>query len=104
MERMDQPVGRAVGNWLEVVQSVELLRGCSRDKDLEHLCAVEAAYMLVLSGVVKTVAEGIGVARENLRNGAALRKFEEMVELQGGDVDSVRHLEKYPRARYQVGT
>ncbi len=81
---MDAPLGRSVGNALEVIESVETLRGCG-PRDLEELCVRLTAQMLVVGGVATDVAEGEQRARRALSSGAGLQKLREMVAFQGGD-------------------
>jgi pyrimidine-nucleoside phosphorylase len=98
---MDQPLGRAVGNALEVTESVETLRGRG-PKDLEDLSVELAAWMLSLAGAAPSVDAARPRVREALRSGAGLAKFREVIELQGGDpkvCDDPRHL---PAAREKV--
>ena len=97
---MDEPIGKAVGNWFEVVESVETLRG-EGPKDLEDLVVVQGGQMLLQGGVCGSLNEGIAMARENLRNGKALEKFWQMVERQGGDVDVVKGVKEYPKAKFR---
>ncbi len=83
LTRMDQPLGRAVGNALEVAECVETLKGRG-PKDLESLSVELAAWMLHLSKKVALEAARAEV-REALRSGAGLEKLREVIELQGGD-------------------
>ncbi|MDN5364280.1 MAG: pyrimidine-nucleoside phosphorylase [Eubacteriales bacterium] len=96
---MDQPLGRAVGNALEVAEAVETLQG-SGPADLEDLCLTLGAYMLYLAGEVEAPEEGRIVLTKILHNGEALRKFQELVARQGGDGRLVEEPEKVlPQAR-----
>ena len=92
---MDQPLGRAVGNWLEVAESIRTLRG-EGPKDLEDLCVELAAQMLVqahgASRGCGTRAEAAKLARGQLHNGEALKAFRKMVVAQGGDPTAVDDL------------
>jgi pyrimidine-nucleoside phosphorylase len=80
---MDDPLGRAVGNALEVVESIETLKGRG-PKDLEDLSVRLAARMIVLAGVADD-DEAERVVREALASGAGVEKFREIVAWQGGD-------------------
>lgn len=96
---MDQPLGRTVGNALEVAEAVETLQGRG-PADLEELCLTLGAYMLFLAGKVATPDEGRVVLTEILHNGEALRKFQELVARQGGDGRVVEEPEKVlPQAK-----
>jgi pyrimidine-nucleoside phosphorylase len=81
---MDAPLGRAVGNALEVIEAVATLRGCGPD-DLERLCVRLTAQMLVVGGIAPDVIDGEHRARRALSSGAGLEKLREMVAFQGGN-------------------
>jgi pyrimidine-nucleoside phosphorylase len=82
---MGQPLGRMTGNFLEVEESVLCLRG-QGPADLMALTYRQVAWMLVAGGVCPTVADGEALARKKLEDGSALKKWEESVAFQGGDV------------------
>lgn len=98
---MDQPLGRAVGNALEVAESVETLKGRGPG-DLESLSLELAAWMLSLSGAAGTLEEARGRVREALDSGAGLRRFQEVIERQGGDPRVCDDPARLPRARERV--
>jgi thymidine phosphorylase len=81
---MEQPLGRTVGNALEVQESIETLKGRG-PKDLESLSIELAAWMLALAGAASNVEKGRARVRDALSSGAGLRKLQEVIELQGGD-------------------
>jgi pyrimidine-nucleoside phosphorylase len=95
---MDQPLGNMIGNALEVVECVEILRGGGPD-DLRELCLELAGWMLYLGGVAKTVAEGKQESAKLIVSGKALEKFRKMVELQGGDARVIDDAQRLPQAR-----
>jgi pyrimidine-nucleoside phosphorylase len=96
---MDQPLGNMIGNALEVVEVVDVLRG-GGPQDLRDLCLELAAWMLHLGGVSKTVAEGKQESAKLLASGKALERFRQMVELQGGDPRVVDDPKALPQARH----
>ncbi len=98
---MDQPLGRMVGNALEVAESVETLKGRG-PSDLESLSIELAAWMVHLGGVVSGLEAARAKVRETLRSGAGLRKFQEVVALQGGDPRVCDDTALLPRARETV--
>jgi pyrimidine-nucleoside phosphorylase len=98
---MDQPLGNKIGNALEVIEVVEVLRG-GGPEDLRELCLELAAWMLHLGGVVKTVAEGKRRSAELISSGKALDKFRQMVELQGGNVGVIDDTKRLPQARHTL--
>ena len=81
---MSQPLGRAIGNRLEILEAIEILQGKGRE-DISHFICELAQIMLGLADVEKTVEE----IRQHLDNGQALAKFEEMVAAQGGDLEDL---------------
>ena len=81
---MSQPLGRAIGNRLEILEALEILQGKGR-QDISHFICELAQIMLSLANVEKTVEE----VRQHLENGKALKKFEEMVLAQGGDLEDL---------------
>jgi len=95
---MDQPLGNMIGNALEVVEVVEVLRGAGPE-DLRELCLELAGWMLHLGGVSKTVAEGKQQSVKLISSGKALEKFRQMVELQGGDPRVIDDDKRLPQAR-----
>jgi pyrimidine-nucleoside phosphorylase len=98
---MDQPLGRMVGNALEVQESIEVLHG-GGPQDLRELCFELAAWMFQLGGASKTVPEGRKLAEELISSGKAFAKFVQMVELQGGDVSTIHDPARLPSAKQQV--
>ena len=98
---MDQPLGNMVGNALEVVEVLEVLRG-GGPEDLRELCLHLSGWMLQLGGASKTVAEGKQISADLISSGKALEKFRAMVELHGGAPSVVDAPEKLPQARNRV--
>ncbi len=98
---MDQPLGHAVGNALEVQEAVATLRG-EGPGDLTELCLALGAEMLRLGGRVGDQEEGRALLRGQLRTGEGFRKFVEMVRAQGGDVASVEEPSRLPAAPVTV--
>ncbi|MBI4371995.1 MAG: thymidine phosphorylase [Elusimicrobia bacterium] len=96
---MDQPLGRCVGDALEVRQAVEVLRGGEAPADyLECLLAL-AGWMLALAGKAASPARGRELASARLRDGSALRAFREVVKAQGGDPAVVDDPGRLPASR-----
>lgn len=80
---MEQPLGMAIGNSLEVIEAIETLAGRG-PKDLEDICLILGAHMLVLAGKTDRLSEAIDLLRETISSGTALEKFRQMVKNQGG--------------------
>jgi len=98
---MDQPLGRYVGNALEVVEVLEVLRGEGPD-DLRNLCHELAAWMFLLGDRVRTVDEGKELSAKLIRSGEALNKFREMVKLQDGEARAIDDPARLPQAKSKV--
>ena len=81
---MSQPLGTSIGNRLEILEALEILQGKGREDITDFICEL-AQIMLDLANVEKSVSE----IREHLTNGAALKKFEEMIAAQGGDLEDL---------------
>ena len=96
---MDQPLGTHVGNSLEVVEVLEVLRGHGAD-DLRQLCLELAGWMFHLGGAADTVVQGKLEAERLIASGKALEKFREMVVLQGGDARAIDDPGRLPRAKH----
>ncbi len=98
---MDQPLGRAIGNALEVIESVETLKGRGPD-DVRELSLELAAQMLFLGGSATDIAEARRLAERMLHSGAGLEKFREIIAAQGGDPRVVDDYALLPQARYRL--
>lgn len=81
---MNEPLGNAVGNSLEIIESIETLKG-KGPKDLTDLSVALAGGMVYLAGLAKTLPEGKKRAQQALDDGSALEKFRELITNQGGD-------------------
>ncbi len=95
---MEQPLGRKIGNWLEVEESVELMSG-SMIPDLFKLTATLAGAMIFLGGKSQDLGQGEQMAVSRLLDKSALRKFEEIVGLQKGDVSYLKDWTRLKRSR-----
>ncbi len=88
---MSQPLGRLAGNWVEIAESMELLRGERNplSEDLREVSLILAGWMIFLGGKAANEHAGRNIAEEKLMNGSALSIFREMVEAQGGDLKAL---------------
>jgi pyrimidine-nucleoside phosphorylase len=96
---MNQPLGYAVGNSLEVIEAVETLKDNGPEDFLEH-CLHVSAHMLVLGKRAKDLAEGRALAEKSIADGSAFEKFRLLVEAQGGNISFIDDTSKFPRAEY----
>jgi pyrimidine-nucleoside phosphorylase len=97
LTRMDVPLGRAIGNWPEVAESVACLRGEQVD-DLMEVTLALAGEMIWLGGQANSPEEGIARARASIDSGEAMAKFIELVRVQGGDAALVESGANHPDA------
>lgn len=97
---MDQPLGNAVGNALEVKEAIDTLRGRGPE-DLEELVLTLGALMTVKAGKAPDTERAREMLKENLENGEAFRVFKEFIRAQGGDPEEAEHPERLPAAKYQ---
>jgi pyrimidine-nucleoside phosphorylase len=97
---MDQPLGRAIGNALEVQECIEVLDGRGPD-DLRQLSLELAAWMFLLGGRTGTIEEGRKLAAETIGSGRARDTFRELIRLQRGDERVVDDPRRLPQARHQ---
>ncbi|MCC0657523.1 pyrimidine-nucleoside phosphorylase [Clostridioides sp. ES-S-0123-01] len=97
---MDEPLGFAVGNSLEVIEAIETLKG-NGPKDLVELCEVLGAYMLVLAKVACNFDDGIEKIQESIKSGRAIDKLKEFIENQGGNKDIVDDYSLFKESKYK---
>lgn len=89
MTDMNRPLGLAVGNWLEVAESLDVLQGGGPEDTITVTCAL-AAEMLVMGGSAESPEAGVEMARQALQDGSAMDRFRQMVTAQGGEAESLR--------------
>lgn len=97
---MNQPLGSAIGNALEIQEAIQTLNGSGPAAFREH-CLLFAGHMLALGGKAQDAAHGQHMAADALDQGRAWVKFQEFIAAQGGDLDFVRDPQRLPRARWQ---
>ena len=98
---MNEPLGFAVGNSLEVKEAIEALHGRG-PKDLMELCYTCGAIMLEQAKIVSTHEEGLKMLKNVIENGQAFDKFLAFVKAQGGDIEYILHPDKFEVAKYIV--
>lgn len=98
LTNMDIPLGNAVGNTLEVIEAVKVLKG-EEQGDLYDICIELAAYMAQLTSGLP-IEECRKLCVEAIRNGTAFEKFKQIVKLQGGDTSYLDDTSRFKEARY----
>ena len=99
LTNMDQPLGYAVGNNLEVIEAIKFLKG-EMPKDLKEVVLELGAYMMKLSDKGDNIEENKNKMIENIYNGKAYSKFLELVKNQGGDISYIENTEKFQKAKF----
>ena len=99
LTNMDEPLGYAVGNNLEVIEAIKFLRG-DMPEDLKQVVIALANYMIKLSGKSQDDETNKQMILENIRNGSAYKKLIEMVNNQGGDISFIQDETRFEKAKY----
>jgi thymidine phosphorylase len=97
---MNQPLGNYIGNWLEVYESIQVLKGIVKN-DLYTLSMKLAGAMILLGNKAKSIQEGEEIAWQKIKNGEAFKKFLEIVELQGGNINYINNPDKYLKPKHR---
>jgi len=96
--RMDAPLGWAIGNALEIMESVEILRGEHGNSELAQMSFRLAAEMLIMGGVAKTLPEAQAKVQASIQDGSALETLRRFVALNGGDAQALADFTRLPQA------
>lgn len=96
---MEEPLGKTVGNSLEVIEAIEALKG-NMEKDLQEVVLTLGAYMIKLAGKGNDIYQNKQKMLEQINNGKALNKFKELIKNQGGDISYIDNPEKLTKAKY----
>lgn len=96
---MNQPLGFAIGNSLEIKEALETLKG-EGPADLTDLSLTLGANMLLIAGKVNNYEEGYRLLKKLLKNGKALEQFEKFIKAQGGNADFIEDTSQLPQAKY----
>ncbi len=99
LTNMDEPLGYAVGNSLEVIESIEFLKG-KMQEDVKQVVLELGAYMLKLAGKGEDIEKNKKRILENIENGKAYQTFIEMVKNQGGDISYIEDTSKFEKSKY----
>ena len=99
LTNMDEPLGYAVGNNLEVIEAIEFLKE-EMPEDLKQVVLELGSYMIKLAGLGEDLEENKIKMLENIKNRKALNKFAEMVKNQGGDISYLENTSKFSKAKY----
>lgn len=98
---MDEPVGYAIGNSLEIIETIECLKG-NIPEDIKEIITTIGAYILKLADKGDNLEENKLKILENIKNGKAYNKFLELVQNQNGDIEYVKNTDKFEKAKYEI--
>ena len=99
LTNMDEPLGFAIGNNLEVIEAIEFLKG-KMPEDLKEVVLELGSYMIKLAGLGDNLEENKTKMLENINNRKAYNKFLEMVKNQGGDISYLENTDKFEKAKF----
>ncbi|MCK9536580.1 MAG: pyrimidine-nucleoside phosphorylase [Bacilli bacterium] len=101
LTNMNQPLGEAVGNSLEVIEALEMLKGRG-PADFKALCYALASELLIMTDIVPSYDKAQRLIDQVIADGAALERFREMVRYQAGNPDVVFDYSLFPQTKYQI--
>lgn len=101
LTNMDEPLGYAIGNSLEVIEAINTLNG-NGPKDLEEICFKISAELLLNGGIVSSIDDGIILAKKSINDKSALNKLAELVLYQHGDESYIFDTSKFKKAKYSI--
>lgn len=96
---MEEPLGKNVGNSLEVIEAIEFLKG-NMEQDVKDVVLELGSYMLKLAGKGDNLEKNKQAILENIQNGKALDKLKQLVQNQGGDISYLENTDKFEKAKY----
>lgn len=99
LTNMNEPVGKAIGNTLEIIETIECLKG-NIPEDIKEIILELGSYIIKLAGKGENLEENKLKLLENINNGKAYDKFLELIEKQHGDITYIENPEKFEKAKY----
>lgn len=98
---MEEPLGEAVGNSLEVIEAIEALKGNMKE-DVKEVILTLGAYMIKLAGKGNNIEENKQMMLDQIENGKALEKFKQLISNQGGDISYIDNTDLFEKAKYII--
>lgn len=98
---MNEPVGKTIGNTLEIIETIECLKG-DIPEDIKEIITTIGAYIIKLAGKSDNLEENKKMILQNIQNGKAYKKFLELVENQSGDISYIENPDKLAKAKYKM--
>lgn len=100
LTNMNQPLGHKIGNWFEVEECIDAMRG-QGPADIVNLSNLLSGTMIYLGDKAGSVEEGIEISKKQIANGEAFQKWLDIVEEQGGNTEVIKDPSTYPKAKYE---
>lgn len=101
LTNMNEPVGYAIGNTLEVIETIKCLKG-KLTEDIKEIITTIGSHIIKLHGKSDDLEENEKMIMANIENGKAYNKFLELIENQGGDIEYIKDIEKFEKAKYII--
>ncbi len=98
---MDQPIGNAIGNSLEIIEAIRALKGDMPD-DIKEIILELGIQMIFMSGLTQDLIEAGEMIEEAINSGKAYEKFKELVKKQGGDVNCIENTDMFPKSKHII--
>ena len=98
---MNEPIGHAIGNSLEVIEAVRALKG-DMPEDIQEIIRTLGTQMILMAGITQDSLEAEKMIVDAVNSGRAFEKFKELVQKQGGDISYIENTDKFPRAKHII--
>lgn len=98
---MNEPIGHAIGNSLEVIEAVRALKG-DMPEDIQEIIRILGTQMILMAGLTQDSAEAEKMIVDAVNSGKAYEKFKELVQKQGGDISYIENTDKFPKAKHII--
>ncbi|MBP7021639.1 MAG: thymidine phosphorylase [Planctomycetes bacterium] len=99
---MNQPLGKNVGNALEMIEAFDMLKGKIKQGDLYELTIILTAHMLVLGKITENIEQAKELIQTKIDNGEAIKKMQEVIEFQGGNPEIINDYSLFPQAQHTM--
>ena len=99
---MDEPIGYAIGNTLEIIEAIDFLKARKIPNDLKNIVLELGSNMIKLAGRGQNLTKNKELMMETIKNGSAFEKLKQMVKNQGGDISYIEDTTKFEKSRYEI--
>ncbi|MDO5556066.1 MAG: thymidine phosphorylase [Clostridia bacterium] len=101
LTNMNEPLGHSIGNTLEIIEAIQCLKG-DIPQDIKEIITVMGSYIIKLADKGNNLEENRKMILENIQNGKAYNKFLELVKNQNGDIEYIKDIKKFEKAKYII--